>query len=66
VNDANDMAAALQSLGFQVDKVLNGSLDQMEDAVTRLKNRLSANAGNRFGVPDLGQRGYRYQLQGLL
>ncbi|MHC6202281.1 SUMF1/EgtB/PvdO family nonheme iron enzyme [Breznakiellaceae bacterium SP9] len=41
VNDANDMATALRSLGFQVDTVLNGSLDQMENAVIRLKNRLS-------------------------
>jgi formylglycine-generating enzyme required for sulfatase activity len=41
VNDANDMATALQGLGFTVDKVLNGSLDQMESAVMRLKNRLS-------------------------
>jgi hypothetical protein len=46
VNDANDMTAALQGLGFQVDKVLNGSLDQMENAVIRLKNRLSANTGS--------------------
>jgi hypothetical protein len=48
VNDANDMAAALQSLRFQVDTVLNGSLDQMENAVIRLKNRLSTN-GNAYG-----------------
>jgi len=41
VNDANDMAAALQSLGFTVDRVLNGSLEQMENSITRLKNRLS-------------------------
>jgi uncharacterized caspase-like protein len=46
VNDANDMTAALQSLGFQVDKVLNGSLDQMESAIVRLKNRLSTNAAS--------------------
>ena len=26
VNDANDMAAALQGLGFTVEKVLNGNL----------------------------------------
>ncbi|GHV70704.1 hypothetical protein AGMMS49928_19490 [Spirochaetia bacterium] len=45
VNDANDMTAVLQNLGFQVDKVLNGSLDQMESAAIRLKNRLSANPG---------------------
>ena len=41
VNDANDMAAVLKSLGFDVDIVLNGRLDQMESAVLRLKNRLS-------------------------
>jgi hypothetical protein len=36
VNDANDMAAALQDLGFQVDKVLNGGCSQMEEAAGRL------------------------------
>jgi hypothetical protein len=46
VNDANDMTAALQSLGFQVDTVLNGSLDQMENAVIRLKDRLSINTAS--------------------
>ena len=45
VNDANDIAGVLQELGFTVDKVLNGSLEQMEEAVTRLKNNLS-NAGD--------------------
>jgi len=28
VNDTNDVAAALRGLGFTVDRVLNGSLDQ--------------------------------------
>ena len=41
VNDANDVTLALISLGFTVDKVLNGSLEQMENAVTRLRDRLS-------------------------
>jgi len=41
VNDANDMAVALQGLGFTVDKVLNGTQDQMVNAIMRLKNRLS-------------------------
>ncbi|MDR0503306.1 MAG: caspase family protein [Treponema sp.] len=41
VNDANDITAALQELGFTVDTVLNGNLDQMEKAIMRLKNRLS-------------------------
>ena len=42
VNDANDMAAVLQGLGFTVDMLLDASQDQMENAVVRLKNRLSA------------------------
>jgi hypothetical protein len=48
VNDANDMAAALQDLGFTVDKILDGSLDQIENAVIRLKNRLSVSK-NSYG-----------------
>jgi WD40 repeat protein len=48
VNDATDIAVALQGLGFQVDIVTNGSLDQMENAVVRLKNRLNINA-NAYG-----------------
>jgi len=41
VNDANDVSAALQGLGFTVDKILDANLDQMESAIVRLKNRLS-------------------------
>jgi tetratricopeptide (TPR) repeat protein len=41
VNDANDMEATLKSLGWTVEKVLNGSLASMEDSVIRLRNRLS-------------------------
>jgi tetratricopeptide (TPR) repeat protein len=48
VNDANDMAEALESLGFNVDKVLNGNLDQMETAVMNLQRRLSASP-NSYG-----------------
>jgi hypothetical protein len=48
VNDANDMAAALKDMGFTVDKILDGSLDQIEDAVIRLKNRLSVSK-NSYG-----------------
>jgi len=48
VNDANDMAAALQSLGFTVDKVLDGDLERMETAVTNLKRKLGA-SGNSYG-----------------
>jgi uncharacterized caspase-like protein len=48
VNDARDMEAALKGLGFAVDLVLNGGLDQMETAAVRLKNRLSASR-NSYG-----------------
>jgi len=48
VNDANDMADALQSLGFIVDKVLDGDLNQMEAAVSRFRNRLSV-SNNAYG-----------------
>ena len=42
------MEAALKGLGFTVEKVLNGTLDQMESAAIRLKNRLSASK-NSYG-----------------
>ena len=48
VNDASDVATVLQELGFTVERVLNGNLDQMESAVMRLKNRLSA-SGDSYG-----------------
>ena len=48
VNDASDMEAALRSLGFTVEKVLNGNLDQMETAVMNLKRKLSADR-NTYG-----------------
>ena len=47
-NDANDMEAALRGLGFTVDKVLNGSLEQMENAVINLSRRLGASR-NTYG-----------------
>jgi hypothetical protein len=40
VNDADDMAAVLQELGFAVEKVVNGNLAQMEEAVSRLRDSL--------------------------
>jgi hypothetical protein len=42
------MAAALESLGWTVDLVRNGTLDQMESAVLRLKYRLSS-SNNAYG-----------------
>ena len=49
VNDANDMEATLRSLGFTVDKVIDGSLSQMENATIRLRNRLSEAGNNSIG-----------------
>ncbi|MBQ3709433.1 MAG: caspase family protein [Bacteroidales bacterium] len=43
-NDANDVASALRNLGFDVRTVINGSLREMEDAVTDLSNRADRNA----------------------
>lgn len=48
VNDANDMEAALRSLGFTVEKVLNGNLDQMETAITNFTRRLGGSR-NSYG-----------------
>jgi len=48
VNDANDITAVLEHLGFSVDKVLNGTMNEMEDAVLKLKDRLIA-AENAYG-----------------
>ena len=48
VNDANDMEAALTRLGFTVEKVLNGDVDQMEEAVLRLCRRLGGTR-NTYG-----------------
>jgi uncharacterized caspase-like protein len=48
VNDARDMSAALKSLGFTVDTVLNGSLGDMENAVMRLQSKLQTSK-NAYG-----------------
>jgi hypothetical protein len=48
VNDAEDVSATLSALGFNVDKVLDGDLDTMENAIMRLKSRLSATR-NSYG-----------------
>ena len=41
VNDANDVAEVLEEIGFSVDKVLDGNLEQMEAAIVRLQDCLS-------------------------
>jgi len=62
LNDANDMAAALQSLGFNVDKVLDGNRAQMVAAVSRLKSRLSV-SNNSYGF--LFYAGHGVQFNGV-
>ena len=47
-NDADDIAAVLSHLGFSVDKILNGTLHEMEQAVLRLRERLRADT-NSYG-----------------
>jgi hypothetical protein len=48
VNDANDMETALKGLGFTVVKVLNGNLEQMENAVLNLRRSLGSTR-NTYG-----------------
>ena len=48
VNDANDMERALRDLGFTVEKVLDGNLEQMENAVLNLQRRLGGSR-NTYG-----------------
>jgi len=50
LNDANDMADVLQSLGFTVNKVLDGDLRQMETAVNSFRERLKAAGNNSYGM----------------
>jgi len=47
--DANDVDAALRSIGFTVNKVLDGNLQQMQAALTWLRNRLGESEGDAYG-----------------
>jgi hypothetical protein len=48
VNDAFDTGLALRDMGFVVDLVLNGSLEEIENSLTRFKDRLGA-TGKSYG-----------------
>jgi hypothetical protein len=48
INDAFDMGLALRDLGFGVDLVLNGSLEETEEAITQFTNKLGS-SGNSYG-----------------
>ena len=59
LNDANDMAAVLQDLGFTVDKVLDGNRAEMTQSITRLRNRLSISK-NSYGFFFYAGHGIQY------
>ena len=59
INDANDIAAVLEHLGFSVEKVLNGDLEQMEEAALRLKEKLMETS-NAFGFFFYAGHGVQY------
>ena len=57
MNDANDIAETLEGLGFSVERILNGNLQQMENAVLSLRSRLAAANGS---APDNDVYGFFY------
>ncbi|MDR2576189.1 MAG: SUMF1/EgtB/PvdO family nonheme iron enzyme [Treponema sp.] len=60
VNDANDMEAALKTLGFtDVIKVLNGSQTEMLTAIANFKRRLGSSA-NSYGFFYYAGHGVQY------
>src|SRR5262249_2098738 len=48
VNDATDMAATLQPLGFEVTLILNATRQQMEDALASFRRQLRPGGGGLF------------------
>jgi hypothetical protein len=65
VNDANAIEITLKGLGFTVDKLINGNLDQMESAVSRLRGRLSASA-TAYGLFYYAGHGLEYNGENFL
>ena len=64
-NDAADIAAALEYLGFTVDKVINGNQEQIENAVSRLSERLSADR-NSYGFFFYAGHGVQFNGENFL
>jgi hypothetical protein len=65
VNDAADIKAALEALGFQVDLLTNANLGRMEDAAVQLKNRLRNSPGS-YGFFFYAGHGVQSQGQNYL
>jgi tetratricopeptide (TPR) repeat protein len=61
VNDADDITDVLVELGFTVDKVLDGDRIQMEEAITRHKQRLSETQ-NTYGFFYYAGHGVQYNM----
>jgi len=61
-NDANDIKTALESLGWTVDILRDASQEQIDGAVIKLKNRLSASA-NSYGF--VFYAGHAVQANGI-
>lgn len=59
VNDANLMAVTLQQLGFEVKKLTNASLKQMQDAAVDFTNKIG-----QFDVTLFYYAGHGIQLEG--
>ena len=58
-NDANDMEISLRNLGFTVEKILNGSLEQMENAIIDLSRRIGISR-NSYGFFFFAGHGIQY------
>jgi hypothetical protein len=65
LNDAGDIKAALEGLGFQVDLLTNANLGRMEDAVIQLKNKLRNSPGS-YGFFFYAGHGVQSQGQNYL
>ncbi len=62
VNDANDIATTLKSLGFELEILTNANLASMEEAVVRLGNKLST---SRDCIGFYFYAGHAVQLNGI-
>jgi formylglycine-generating enzyme required for sulfatase activity len=65
LNDATDMKAALEGLGFKTEMVLNGSLRQMNDAVRNLARNLGRASGS-YGFFYYSGHGLQYNGENYL
>jgi uncharacterized caspase-like protein len=65
VSDAYDTFLALRDLGFVVDNMLNGSLEEMQDSLARFKNNL-ATSKNSYGFFFFAGQGVQFNGENYL